>query len=139
MSWGNTAHYVKWEIGKFYSRYRHLSKINRISIRAVESTQHPGTIVKLQIKIYQNLISTLVARHGDETSGAEVRTKISNYGSVLGLFLLIQIITGVILSTHYVPDIKSAFLSLVHIRRDVKKKLRHRHHPIYFVSRDVKP
>jgi len=42
-----------------------------------------------------------------------------NYGSLLGLFLFIQIITGVILSTHYVSDTKLAFLSLVHIRRDV--------------------
>jgi len=42
-----------------------------------------------------------------------------NYGSLLGLFLTIQIISGIILSIHYCPNTELAFSSLVHITRNV--------------------
>jgi len=42
-----------------------------------------------------------------------------NYGSLLGLFLFIQITTGIILAIHYVPNIELAFSSLTHISRNV--------------------
>lgn len=42
-----------------------------------------------------------------------------NYGSLLGLCLVIQIATGLFLSIHYVPNIDLAFASVTHIRRDV--------------------
>jgi len=42
-----------------------------------------------------------------------------NYGSLLGLCLIIQIITGLFLSIHYVPNIEMAFSSVAHISRDV--------------------
>jgi ubiquinol-cytochrome c reductase cytochrome b subunit len=42
-----------------------------------------------------------------------------NYGSLLGLCLLIQILTGLFLSIHYVPNIEIAFSSVSHISRDV--------------------
>lgn len=42
-----------------------------------------------------------------------------NYGSLLGLCLVIQTITGVFLSIHYVPNIEIAFSSVAHISRDV--------------------
>jgi ubiquinol-cytochrome c reductase cytochrome b subunit len=42
-----------------------------------------------------------------------------NYGSLLGLCLIIQIITGLFLSIHYAPDINLAFASVVHISQDV--------------------
>nr|QTK22327.1 apocytochrome b [Pneumocystis sp. 'macacae'] len=42
-----------------------------------------------------------------------------NYGSLLGLCLIIQIITGVTLAMHYIPSIDLAFLSVEHIMRDV--------------------
>lgn len=38
-----------------------------------------------------------------------------NYGSLLGLCLIIQIITGVTLAMHYIPSIDLAFLSVEHI------------------------
>nr|YP_010584236.1 cytochrome b [Glossiphonia complanata]UZT67725.1 cytochrome b [Glossiphonia complanata] len=43
-----------------------------------------------------------------------------NYGSLLGMTLTIQIITGIFLSMHYVPNIEMAFSSVVHITRDVE-------------------
>nr|YP_010614720.1 cytochrome b [Enchytraeus irregularis]WAS35295.1 cytochrome b [Enchytraeus irregularis] len=42
-----------------------------------------------------------------------------NYGSLLGLCLVIQILTGLFLAMHYVPNIELAFSSVAHISRDV--------------------
>lgn len=38
-----------------------------------------------------------------------------NYGSLLGLCLVIQIITGVTLAMHYSPNVDLAFNSIEHI------------------------
>nr|YP_008593729.1 cytochrome b [Epinnula magistralis]BAN83749.1 cytochrome b [Epinnula magistralis] len=42
-----------------------------------------------------------------------------NFGSLLGLCLASQILTGLFLAMHYTPDIQSAFTSVAHICRDV--------------------
>jgi len=42
-----------------------------------------------------------------------------NYGSLLGLCLIIQIVTGLFLAIHYVPNVEVAFSSVAHISRDV--------------------
>nr|YP_009443911.1 cytochrome b [Speleketor irwini]ATU07132.1 cytochrome b [Speleketor irwini] len=42
-----------------------------------------------------------------------------NFGSLLGMCLIIQIITGLFLAMHYVSDIELAFSSMIHISRDV--------------------
>nr|YP_009434162.1 cytochrome b [Mylabris aulica]APB02828.1 cytochrome b [Mylabris aulica] len=42
-----------------------------------------------------------------------------NFGSLLGLCLVIQIVTGIFLAMHYCPNIDLAFNSVVHICRDV--------------------
>nr|AXU40899.1 cytochrome b [Carcharias taurus] len=42
-----------------------------------------------------------------------------NFGSLLGLCLIIQILTGLFLSMHYTADISTAFSSVIHICRDV--------------------
>jgi len=42
-----------------------------------------------------------------------------NYGSLLGVCLVIQIITGVTIAIHYTPNISLAFISVEHIIRDV--------------------
>uniref|UniRef100_UPI0030DF51FA cytochrome b n=1 Tax=Duolandrevus obsidianus TaxID=2715842 RepID=UPI0030DF51FA len=42
-----------------------------------------------------------------------------NFGSLLGLCLVIQILTGLFLAMHYVSDINLAFNSVAHICRDV--------------------
>ena len=42
-----------------------------------------------------------------------------NYGSLLGLSLIVQIITGFFLAIHYIPCIDLAFSSVCHISRDV--------------------
>lgn len=42
-----------------------------------------------------------------------------NMGSLLGLCLIIQILTGLFLAIHYIPHVDIAFSSVVHITRDV--------------------
>nr|AFP55081.1 cytochrome b [Eremias velox] len=43
-----------------------------------------------------------------------------NFGSLLGLCLIIQILTGLFLAMHYTGDVTSAFSSVGHIHRDVQ-------------------
>lgn len=42
-----------------------------------------------------------------------------NFGSLLGMCLIIQIITGIFLAMHYTPNVELAFTSVEHIMRDV--------------------
>nr|YP_009695372.1 cytochrome b [Vesta saturnalis]QEJ81576.1 cytochrome b [Vesta saturnalis] len=42
-----------------------------------------------------------------------------NFGSLLGLCLMIQILTGLFLAMHYCPDTSLAFNSIIHICRDI--------------------
>ena len=42
-----------------------------------------------------------------------------NFGSLAGLCLVIQILTGIFLAMHYIPNADLAFLSVEHIMRDV--------------------
>nr|APT41502.1 cytochrome b [Nyssomyia flaviscutellata] len=42
-----------------------------------------------------------------------------NFGSLLGLCLIIQILTGIFLAMHYTADVNMAFNSVTHICRDV--------------------
>nr|APX40536.1 cytochrome b [Chaetocnema tibialis] len=42
-----------------------------------------------------------------------------NFGSLLGICLTIQIMTGLFLAMHYCPNIEMAFNSIIHICRDV--------------------
>jgi quinol-cytochrome oxidoreductase complex cytochrome b subunit len=42
-----------------------------------------------------------------------------NFGSLLGVCLIIQILTGAFLAMHYTPNVDFAFSSVEHIMRDV--------------------
>jgi ubiquinol-cytochrome c reductase cytochrome b subunit len=42
-----------------------------------------------------------------------------SFGSLAGVCLIIQILTGILLATHYTPHINYAFYSVEHIMRDV--------------------
>lgn len=46
-------------------------------------------------------------------------TYLWNFGSLLGICLVIQIVTGVTLAMHYAPSTSLAFVSVEHIMRDV--------------------
>lgn len=43
-----------------------------------------------------------------------------SFGSLLGLGLVVQVITGIFLAMHYTPHMEYAFLSIEHIMRDVQ-------------------
>nr|YP_010250554.1 cytochrome b [Cerceris quinquefasciata]QTV22622.1 cytochrome b [Cerceris quinquefasciata] len=43
-----------------------------------------------------------------------------NFGSILGMFLIIQILSGLFLSMHYCPETNLAFKSIIHIIQDVE-------------------
>lgn len=42
-----------------------------------------------------------------------------NFGSILGLFIIIQIFSGIILSIHYCPNIEIAFNRIIHINENI--------------------
>ena len=42
-----------------------------------------------------------------------------NFGSLLGICLVLQILTGIFLAMHYTPNVEMAFNSVEHIMRDV--------------------
>nr|QEJ81563.1 cytochrome b [Rhagophthalmus giganteus] len=46
-------------------------------------------------------------------------TSMWNFGSILGMCLMMQIMTGLFLAMHYCPDVSLAFKSIIHICRDV--------------------
>ena len=63
-----------------------------------------------------NNISSLI------TSNLPIPLNISNiwnFGRCLGLFLVVQIISGLLLARHYTPDITLAFDSISDLRRDI--------------------
>lgn len=41
------------------------------------------------------------------------------FGSLLGILLVVQVLTGVLLAMHYVPHIEEAFTSVERIMREV--------------------
>nr|APX39873.1 cytochrome b [Psylliodes cupreus] len=63
------------------------------------------------IKILNNSLITL-------PTPANIST-MWNFGSLLGLCLMIQIISGIFLAMHYCPNVELAFNSIAHICRDV--------------------
>lgn len=44
-----------------------------------------------------------------------------NFGSLLGLCLIVQLVRGIFLAIHYSPGVDVAFSSVVHIMRDVNR------------------
>nr|WOE98466.1 cytochrome b [Pegophysema philippiana] len=42
-----------------------------------------------------------------------------NFGSLMGLCLSVQLVSGIFLAMHYTPDVEMAFSSVTHIMRDV--------------------
>jgi len=42
-----------------------------------------------------------------------------NWGSLLRLTLIIQLVTGLLLASHYNPRVELAFNSIIHITRDI--------------------
>ena len=43
-----------------------------------------------------------------------------SFGSLAGIFLVVQLLTGIFLAMHYTPHVNYAFTSVEHIMRDVE-------------------
>ena len=81
-----------------------------------------------QIISYNNLMTSILKTHPllkiargvlyELPTPSNIRT-IWNFGSLLGLCLIIQILTGMFLAIHYCGDVTLAFYSVNHISRDV--------------------
>lgn len=74
----------------------------------------------LKMRIFKNhpLLKLVNAYLIDAPTPANI-SYLWNFGSLLALCLVIQIITGVTLAMHYTPSIYEAFNSIEHIMRDV--------------------
>jgi quinol-cytochrome oxidoreductase complex cytochrome b subunit len=66
----------------------------------------------------RNFLSLLVEHLGDYPTPANFSYRWS-FGSRAGIFLVVQLVSGIILAMHYVSDIDLAYLSVEHIMRDV--------------------
>jgi len=81
------------------------------------------TIMLITIKIMkllkrENLMGIVNTFVIDSPTASNI-SYVYNIGSILGLILVIQIITGIFLAFHYCSDISMAFDSISHIHRDV--------------------
>nr|YP_010946919.1 cytochrome b [Salganea raggei]WGO57676.1 cytochrome b [Salganea raggei] len=74
--------------------------------------------MKKSIRIYHPLFKFINNALIDLPSPSNINSW-WNFGSLLGLCLGIQIITGIFLAMHYCPNIELAFFSVNHICRDV--------------------
>nr|QWZ46360.1 cytochrome b [Pelecyphorus contortus] len=74
--------------------------------------------MKMPIRKTSPMIKILNNSLVDLPSPSNIST-LWNFGSLLGMCLVIQIITGIFLAMHYCPNIELAFSSVVHICRDV--------------------
>jgi len=76
-------------------------------------------IYKFMRKLKSNSLLKLVNSYLIDTSQPSNISYLWNFGSLLLVCLVIQVITGVTLAMHYSPNITEAFNSIEHIMRDV--------------------
>lgn len=74
--------------------------------------------LKMVRTINQNLLS-IVAGHGISYPTPSNLNYFWGFGSISGLLLVWQVLSGVLLAMHYSPEVSLAFYSIEHIMRDV--------------------
>nr|QHN55150.1 cytochrome b [Neodiprion sertifer] len=72
----------------------------------------------LPLRFKNNLLKIMNTSLVDLPTPSNI-TSMWNFGSILGLCLLTQLITGIFLAMHYTPNIELAFKSIIHIYRDI--------------------
>jgi len=70
--------------------------------------------------LLKNPLVSTISNHIDTYPTPINLTYLWGFGSIAGIALIIQIITGVLLAMHYAAEIHLAFTSVEHIMRDVK-------------------
>jgi quinol-cytochrome oxidoreductase complex cytochrome b subunit len=93
-----------------------LSKLNFISSPSKQITHLPGKPNKIGVN--SSLLSA-ARNHLVYYPTPNNFYYIFGVGSLLGVMLIIQVITGVLLAMHYVPNIDLAFESVERIMREV--------------------
>jgi len=68
----------------------------------------------------KNPLAAVVSNHVDGYPTPINLSYIWGFGSLAGMALVTQIVSGVLLAMHYAPEVHLAFISVEHIMRDVK-------------------
>jgi quinol-cytochrome oxidoreductase complex cytochrome b subunit len=76
--------------------------------------------MSVYITLSRNPLLSTLSNHLDGYPTPVNLSYLWNFGSLSGLALIVQIVTGVCLARHYAPEIHLAFASVEHIRRDVR-------------------
>lgn len=84
----------------------------------MERNSSPFEIIKFN-SIYKHPIFKIINSSLIKLPSPKNISLIWNFGSILGICLLIQIIRGLFLAIHYVPNTNIAFQRVIHICRDV--------------------
>ena len=73
-----------------------------------------------RLRLNKNYILSLIASHIIQYPTPVILTYAWSFGSLAGVCLVIQMVSGILLSIHYTPHIDLAFNSVEYIMRDVK-------------------
>ena len=65
--------------------------------------------------IKKNVLSSLLNDYFIDSPLPSNLTYMWNFGSLLGICLILQIVTGIVLAMHYCPNVDLAFDSVEHI------------------------
>jgi ubiquinol-cytochrome c reductase cytochrome b subunit len=76
--------------------------------------------MKTRLSILKQPIATLINDHLIEYPTPTNLSYFWGFGSLAGICLILQILTGIFLAMHYTPHVDLAFLSVEHIMRDVE-------------------
>lgn len=71
------------------------------------------------LKLVKNPIIASLSNHADNYPTPINLSYLWGFGSVAGIALVIQLLTGIFLAMHYTPEVNLAFISVEHIMRDV--------------------
>jgi quinol-cytochrome oxidoreductase complex cytochrome b subunit len=83
------------------------------------NTKQKSKYQQTQFRISKQFILNILHNHIIDYPTPKNFNYFYNFGVIAGIILVIQIVTGVLLTMHYTPNTALAFLSLEHIMRDV--------------------
>ena len=78
----------------------------------------PYAVIKASRKSYG--LSNILGKSAYDLPTPSNLSGLWNFGSLLGVCLLIQVVTGIFLAIHYTSHVDNAFRACIHIVRDVR-------------------
>jgi quinol-cytochrome oxidoreductase complex cytochrome b subunit len=100
--------------GKFSS-----SLVYSDNLKNLKEITSKTTIQEAQFRMSKLFILNILHNHIVDYPTPKNFNYFYNFGVIAGIILVLQILTGVLLTMHYTPNTALAFLSLEHIMRDV--------------------